>query len=74
MCRWMAITWQSAAFPTAPAFRCWHWKKNLMSQTAAALSGWSSLVEELYYQDTPDRASTNLLIGVAPLAGAPPMN
>lgn len=40
-------------------------------KTAAALSGWSSLVEELYYQDTPDKASTNLLIGVAPLAGRP---
>lgn len=40
-------------------------------KTAAALSGWGSLVEELYFQDTPDKASTTLLVGVAPITGKP---
>ena len=41
-------------------------------KTAAALSGWGSLVDELYYQDTPDLASTTLLVGTAPITGKIP--
>lgn len=41
-------------------------------KTAAALSGWGSLVDELYFQDTPDMASTKLLVGSAPITGKIP--
>ena len=41
-------------------------------KTSAALSGWGSLVDELYYQDTPDLASTTLLVGTAPITGKIP--
>lgn len=38
-------------------------------KTAAALSGWSSLEEQLYFQETTNKSNLNLLVGVAPVAG-----
>lgn len=38
-------------------------------KTAAALSGWASLEEQLYFQETTNKSNLNLLVGVAPIAG-----
>lgn len=38
-------------------------------KTAAALSGWASLEDQLYFQETTNKSNLNMLVGVAPLTG-----
>lgn len=38
-------------------------------KTAAALSGWANLEDQLFFQETTNKSNLNLLVGVAPVAG-----
>jgi predicted acyl esterase len=38
-------------------------------KTAVALSGWASLADELYFQETTNKSNLNLLVGIAPITG-----